>query len=346
MSEEKSTKLVIANAPEEQPVAIDIVRGKLYLDKDLDSDEFAIPLDSPSAIINLKGQKLTNPKWVSEFFEQMSGYVRTANPNADIDKNGQLILSPNIPKSGLKQVCNNLAWLYEAQYRQNKEILIWIGEVILDFIARDTRGDMSVEEAIEQLGLLDRENGVKWKLRTLVKWPLVVQKIPHEIRQLPIPPTYLALAAEMKAPDDPNDRKRFSNARDALLVAVADKPDCWSRTRFANCMKELQEHFDVERSRNEGVAALMQRLISYYRLQREAGQSPDQDRFYQDLGLDRKEVASWIISIEAALQDRGKLPSDPMESIPRGDGLTETARKRVSKITSKHQSSSASKSNE
>ena len=332
-----TSKFKLANAPDDQPIAFDLTNNKLYLDIDSSDDESAIPLDSAFSVAQMNGTvQQARPQWLLDFFAQMGDYVKQADSNAEIDnKTGMLILDPKIPKDGLRKVCEHLAWLYEAQYRQNKEILLWIGEIILDFMARDHKRGMSMEEAIEELGLLDRQNGVKWKLKTLARWPVVIQRIPPAIRQLPIPPTYLSEAALFAHPEDPVEKVKFSNARDAMLVAVAEKPNSWSRAKFVACMKELQDHFGMERTRNEGVASLQERLIAYYRLQREAERSGDMTAYYANVGLDRTEAAAWIINIESELQNRGRLAIDPKDAIPRGDGLTQSARDRIARIAAK-----------
>ena len=324
----------LANAPEEQPLAFDLREGKLYTDKHQDDEDSIIDLDKAHSVAQMRSTlNQSRPKWLKEFFEQMNGYVSQASDKAEIDsETGQLSLHPDMTKSKLKEVCGNLAWLYEAQYRQNKEILLWIGELILDYMARAVT-DMTIEEAIEELGLLDRSNGVKWKLKTLARWPVVVQRIPAPIRQLPIPPTYLSEAALFAQPDDVEDKIKFNNSRDAMLVAVSEKPDVWSRSKFVACMKELQDHFGMERSRNEGVSQLQERLIAYYRLQREAEGTNDIGAFYGNIGLDRKDVSQWIYNIEAALVDRNRMTASPTDQIPRGDGLTQTARERVMKTS-------------
>lgn len=324
----------IASSPEGQPLSVDLKKGRLYSDPNNLDEEFAIRLDAPNEVAKMKKTSdFSRQQWVKDFFGQMSDYVKGAHKKAEIDsETGELLIDPKMPKSGLRDVCNNLAWLYEAQYRQNKEILLWIGEIILDYIARDTMGTMTIETAIEELGLLKRDNGVKWKLRTLVKWPIVVQRLPAPIRQLPIPPSYLTEAAIRSQPEDPQDKVKFNNARDALLVSVAEKPEAWSRQRFVACLKELQDHFGIDRQRNEGTADLQARLIAYYRLQREAENSGDIDSYYENLGLDRKEVATWISTIEISLFTRHKLTIDPKEEVPRGDGLTEKARERLAVV--------------
>ena len=200
----------------------------------------------------------------------------------------------------------------------------------MDYGAWDT-SDVSIEEAIEELGLLKRENGVKWSMKTLAKWPIVVQKIPAPIRQLPIPPTYLSEAALFAQPEDAGKKLQFNNARDAMLVAVSESPDSWTREKFVSCMKELQEHFGVERIRNEGVAALQERLIAYYRIRHAAYTSGMVQSFYKENNIPAKDVATWIYNIESELVRREKLPPDPLGKVPTGDGLTQSARDRISK---------------
>ena len=326
------TYFKLSNAPADQPLAFDLEQKKLYMDRDAEDDDSVIDLASTNFVASMRATlSHSRPEWLQQFFSQMNSYVAKSSSNASVDENtGQLELGANIAKSDLKNVCDNLAWLVEAQHRQNKEILLWIGEIILDYMARDTR-DLSIEEAIEELGLLKRENGVKWTTKTLAKWPIVVQKIPAPIRQLPIPHTYLTEAALFSQPEDPGDKIQFNNARDAMLVAVSEKPDSWSRERFVSCMKELQEHFGVERIRNEGVAALQERLISYYRIRNAAYASGGVQSFYKENNIPSKDVATWIYNIEAELIRRQRLPEDPLGKIPRGDGLTVTARSRIEK---------------
>ncbi len=329
------SKLVrLSNAPESQPLALDVENGQLFLDKDADDEGATINLDSPASVSSLPGAiRHSRPDWLKQFFGQMDGFVGNASKQAGIDpETGALSLGGKITASDLKKVCRDLAWLYENQYRQNKEILLWIGEIILDYMARSTV-DPTVEEAIEALGFLERDNGVRWKLKTLARWPLVVQRIPPAIRQLPIPPTYLSEAALFSQPEDPKAKIRFSNARDALLLSVADKPDAWTRQRLVNCMKELQEHFGVERTRNEGVAALQHRLLALYRLRHTAFSSPlSVQGYYKKLGLDEKYVSTWIYNIESELIYRGKMEAVPEDEVPSGDGLTKTAKKRIAEL--------------
>jgi hypothetical protein len=340
MKDDKFFKL--ANAPEDQPLAFDLRENKLYLDpstrgsEDPEDQEKIIPLDATHSVAQMKSTLThSRPQWLKDFFKSMGDYVSQASGGATIDPGtGALTLDAAMPRTQLKKVVEHLAWLYEAQYRQNKEILLWIGEVILDYMARDTR-DLTIEEAIEELGLLDRNNGVKWKLKTLARWPIVVQRIPAPIRQLPIPPTYLSEAALFAQPEDPDDKVKFGNARDAMLVAVAEKPDSWSRARFVNCMKELQDQFGMERQRNEGIAALQERLIAYYRLRWEANLSGDPQAFYKNNNIPPKEIASWIYNIECELISRGKMAEIATNHVPRGDGLTATARERALKMQTK-----------
>ncbi|MAO74689.1 MAG: hypothetical protein CL699_06935 [Chloroflexi bacterium] len=326
------TYFKLSNAPDDQPLALDLEKGKFYMNRDADSDDSVIDLRSTHSVARLKSTLSSNrPEWLQQFFCQMNDYVSKASTKAAVDEStGQLELGANIAKSDLKNVCDNLAWLYEAQHRQNKEILLWIGEIILDYMARDTR-DLSIEEAIEELGLLKRENGVKWSMKTLAKWPIVVQKIPAPIRQLPIPPTYLSEAALFAQPEDAGKKLQFNNARDAMLVAVSESPDSWTREKFVSCMKELQEHFGVERIRNEGVAALQERLIAYYRIRHAAYTSGMVQSFYKENNIPAKDVATWIYNIESELVRREKLPPDPLGKVPTGDGLTQSARDRISK---------------
>jgi hypothetical protein len=320
-------KFKIQNAPQDQPLFFDTDAGVMFSDPE--DAESSIDISMPHAVAT--GVADTKPQWMSDFYTQMNGYVNQSSPKASIDGLGQLLLSPDMPKSSLKKVCDHLAWLYEAQFRQNKEILLWIGEVILDYMARSTN-PVTIEEAIEELGLTKRENGVKWSMKTIARYPIVVQKIPPKIRQLNIPPTYLSEAALFSQPQDPVQKTQFCNARDAILVAISKSPDLWSRSKFVACMKELQEHFGMTPTRNEGVSALQERLIAYYRIAKMAAESGDIDAYYTSIGLDRKEVATWIYNIESALIDRNRLEPDPLEAIPKGDGLTETARNRVTKI--------------
>jgi len=333
-------KLVrLSNAPENQPLALDVENGQLFLDKDSEDEGAIINLDSPASVSSLRGViNHSRPTWLKQFFGQIGGYVSEASTQAEIDpETGALALGGKITASDLKKVCAHLAWLYEAQYRQNKEILLWIGEIILDYMARSTV-DLTIEETIEALGLLERDNGFKWKLKTLARWPLVVHRIPAAIRQLPIPPTYLSEAALFSQPEDPKAKIRFSNARDALLLSVADKPDAWSRQRLVNCMKELQEHFGVERTRNEGVAALQGRLLALYRLRHTAFSSPSSVQgYYKKLGLDETYVAQWIYNIESELIYRGKMEALPEDEIPSGDGLTKSAKKRIKELRKKEE---------
>ena len=334
----------LSNAPDNQPLALDVEKGMLYLDKDSESEGADIDLNSPASVSSLKGTiNHSRPTWLKQFFGQMGGYVSEASTQAGIDpETGALSLGGKITASDLKKVCAHLAWLYEAQYRQNKEILLWIGEIILDYMARSSV-DLTIEEAIEALGLLERDNGVRWKLKTLARWPLVVQRIPAPIRQLPIPPTYLSEAALFSQPEDPEAKIRFSNARDALLLSVADKPDAWSRERLVNCMKELQEHFGVERTRNEGVAALQCRLLALYRIRHSAFSSPISVKgYYERLGLDEKHVSQWIYNIESELIYRGKMEAMPEDEIPSGDGLTKSAKKRIEDLRKKESQGGAS----
>lgn len=326
------TYFKLSNAPEDQPLAFDLEKERLYRNTNAEDEDSVIDLSDTHSVANMKSiVSHSRPEWLQQFFSQMSSYVSKASPNATVDEDtGQLELGAKTVKSDLRRVCEDLAWLYEAQDRQSKEILLWVGEIILDYMARDTR-DLTIEEAIEELGLLNRKNGVKWSMKTLARWPIVVQRIPAPIRQLPIPRTYLSEAALFSQPEDPNKKIQFNNARDAMLVAVAEKPDSWSRKRFVSCMKELQEHFGVEKIRNEGVSALQERLIAYYRIRHEAYQSGSPQAFYKNAGIPSKLVATWIYNIEAELIHRDRLQPDPMDKIPVGDGLTNTARKRLQK---------------
>lgn len=322
----------LSNAPDDQPLAFDLGAGKVYFDTPSGGDESNMDLDSPHSIANMSNTaNHARPDWLKQFYGQMGSYVKDASDKAAIDEDsGELRLGVKMTASDLKKVCGNLAWLYEAQYRQNKEILLWIGEIILDYIARAPH-DITIEEAIEGLGLLDRSNGVKWKLRTLARWPIVVQRIPAQIRQLPIPPTYLSEAALFAQPEDPAKKIAFSNARDSLLLAVADKPDSWSRARFVNCMKELQEAFGIERMRNEGVAALQARLLSLYRIRELSHNRGSTSEYYKSLGLSLTDVCNWIYNIESELIHRGKMEALPEDDIPSSDGLTKNARERIAK---------------
>ena len=96
-------------------------------------------------------------------------------------------------------------------------------------------------------------------------------------------------------------------------------------------MKELQEHFGVEIIRNEGVAALQERLIAYYRIRHAAYTSGMVQSFYKENNIPAKDVATWIYNIESELVRREKLPPDPLGKVPTGDGLTQSARDRISK---------------
>tara|TARA_R110000764_G_scaffold17520_4_gene48149 strand:+ start:1030 stop:2043 length:1014 start_codon:yes stop_codon:yes gene_type:complete len=322
----------LANAPENQPVSFDLASNQLYLNKPDSSDESTLDLTIPNVICNTKAAAMTSrPDWVTQFFERMNDYVGAATPVASISPNGELAIDAAATSSDLKEACSHLAWLYESQMRQNKEILVWIGEIILDYIARASHSP-TVEEAIEELGFLDRDNGFKWKLKTLAKWPIVAMKIPHEIRQLPIPQTYLSEAAIFSQPEDPEKRVKFANVRDAMLLSAAENPEEWSRSKIVSCMKELQHEFGVESHRNEGILSLQNRLICLYRIQREVERGYTT---YAKIGVDEKEVAAWLYNVEAELQFRRKLDPDPTAEIPVGDGLTKAARERILKKTEK-----------
>lgn len=317
----------LTNAPDEAPIAFQLGEGKAYLDKDAEDDDSVIDLGSVHAVANMKSTvAAARPEWLKQFFNQMNTYVSSSGgENVEIDpETGALSLGAKMAKSELRKLVENLAWLVESQHRQTKEILLWIGECILDFIARDTRQDLTVEEAIEELGLLERENGYKWSMKTLVKWPVVISRIPASIRSLPIPPTYLSEAALFAMPEDPQERIAFGNARDVLLMSVADKPNVWSRSTFVACMKELQDRFGIERQRNEGTSALLLRLIDLYRLR---------DNYSEDTvtGISKRDVADWIYNIENELISRDRLPASPTGRVPTSDGLTKGARERIAR---------------
>ena len=335
----KEHSFTLKNAPPDQPLRFDLKGGKLYIDSLGNDEELAYQLDHPQSVAKMSSTlQQSRPQWILDFYAQMGAYVSQASESATINPDsGLLTLSTSMTKTSLRKVCEHLAWLYEAQSRQNKEILLWIGELILDYVARSGH-PITIEEAIDDLGILKRENGVHWGMKTLARWAVVAQRIPIAIRQLPIPPTYLAEAAMFAQPDDPDEKIQFNNARDALLVAVANKPDSWSRSKFVSCMKELQEEFGLQRTRNEGVSALQERLINFYRLRTLAQESGDPQDFYRSIGLSRKDVSAWIYNIEATLIDRDKLEPNPLSVIPTGDGLTESARSRVAKSTQAEES--------
>ena len=324
---------ILANAPDNVPIGIDLDTGVVHIDKPSTTDEgLMIDINKPNCIIGSKAlSNVENQDWVNQFFERMDAYIKASSPCVGVSKSGELIIEAHATPTALKDACNHLGWLYESQSRQNKEILIWIGEIILDYIAKSPH-DLSVEEAIEELGYLDRDNGVKWKLKTLAKWPIVVLKIPHEIRQLPIPQSYLSEAAVFAQPEEPVAKIKFANCRDALLLSVAESPEEWSRNKFVACMKELQQTFGVESTRNEGVASLQGRLICLYRLQREVEQG---HTTFAKLGLSDHEIAAWVYNIESELQYRKVIDPDPTANIPVGDGLTKAARERIIKKSEK-----------
>jgi hypothetical protein len=320
--------LNLANAPDECPIAIDIANGKAYLNEPASDNSVSVDLTMPNAIIATQAMKdIETPAYVTQFFERMNDYVKAAAPSTTITTDGQLAIAAHATTTDLKEACNHLTWLYESQTRQNKEILVWLGEIVLDYIARASH-DPSVEEAIEELGFLERNNGIKWKLKTIAKWVVVAQRLPHEIRQLPVPQTYLAEAAVFSQPEDPISKIKYCNARDALLLSVAKNPEEWSRSKFVACMKELQHSFGVEATRNEGVASLQGRLICLYRLQREVNEG---HTTYAKLGIADNEVVAWIYNIESELQYRKVIDPDPTAEIPVGDGLTKSARERIVK---------------
>jgi hypothetical protein len=325
---EKEHYCTLINAPKSQPVSFSTTSGKLFLNKDEESDDSVINLSTPNAICNGRGvREIETPEWVGHFFERMDDYSKTATKAVSISKDGQLSIEANATPKDLKQITSHLAWLFESQSRQNKEILVWIGEIILDYMARASHSP-SIEEAVDDLGFLERDNGVKWKMKTLVKWVVVAQRIPHEIRQLPVPQSYLAEAALFARPEDPEKRVKFDNIRDAMLLSVAENPDEWSRNSFVACIKELQHEFDVTPTRNEGISSLQTRLIQLYRLQREVENGYTT---YAKLGLDVGEISAWIYNMEFELQYRHKMNPDPTQEIPKGDGLTQAARERIIK---------------
>ena len=321
----------LKSPPHDCPLAFDIESGKCYLNKDQSDPDSVINLANLQSVADAKTTlKNSRPAWLKEFFGSMDTYVadEANGGKARIDPDtGLLEIDPKTTTSELKSICSKFAFLFEAQARQNKEILIWIGEIILDYIARAS-GDCTVEEAIDALGLCERQNGVKWSYKTLFRFPLVAQRIPASIRQLPIPVSYLCDAAAFSMPEDPKQRVMFSNARDAMLLSVAENPDVWSRTKFCDCMKELQQAFGMERMRNEGISSLRERLIAYYRLRHLAIASGDPKAFYANQNMNEKEVSEWIYNIEAELISREKLNPDPLV-IPTGDGLTQAARDRL-----------------
>lgn len=328
----ESNQYTLANSPENAQISFDPKSNKIFLSKDENSDDSTIDMSVPDSISKTKSvANVARPEWVTQFFTRMNDYIGASTKSASISSDGQLSMDAKATSSDLKEACSHFAWLYESQMRQNKEILVWIGEIILDYMARASH-DPTIEEAIEELGFLDRDNGVKWKLKTLAKWPIVVQRIPHAIRQLPIPQTYLAEAAMFSQPQDPEKRTKFCNVRDALLLSAAENPDAWSRTKIVACMKELQSEFGVESHRNEGITSLQSRLIGLYRLRNEVERGY---RTYSKLGLDEKEVSAWIYNIESELQYRRMMNPDPVAEIPVGDGLTQAARERIIKKSEK-----------
>ena len=320
-----------------KPLIFDLSKNRILIgedDPELGDTGTALDLSNPNSVCQTKdytSNPNVRPQWIKEFFKSIDKYVQTASKEASVDPDtGELQLSPSLSVSELKSVCTNLTWLYESQHRQNKEILVWIGEVILDYIARSPM-DLSIEEAIEQLGFLKRANGFKWKMKTLVKWVVVAQKISPEVRQLPVAPSYLSEAAMFASPEDVGKKVQFENSRDALLMAIAEEPEEWSRAKFVACMKELQDVFGMERKRNEGTGALRERLIYFYRLREETGHlSEDQaNAMLRKVGITRNDLGSWIYNIEAELIYRGSMEPDPFEGVRVGDGLTDSARNRV-----------------
>jgi len=326
MEQEKDTHYELANAPENLPISFNR-DGKLFLSRP-DSEGGHIDMSTPNSVSGMGVvSAVSQPQWVRDFFQRMDSYVKAAAPSVSITDDGLLILDEHATSSDLKSTCSHLAWLYESSMRQNKEILVWIGEITLDYMARSAH-DPTIEEAIEELGFLDRENGMKWKLSTLAKWVIVAQRIPSAIRQLPLPQTYLSEAALFSQPEDPDKRIMFNNIRDAMLLSAAESPQDWSRKSFSACMKELQHEFGVESHRNEGVASLQSRLIALYRVQREVNLG---HTTYEKIGVGEQEVAAWIYNIEAELQYRKIMNPDPVAEIPVGDGLTLAARGRIIK---------------
>jgi hypothetical protein len=322
--------IVLANSPESQPVSFDLVSNTLFRNEDEAAEESTLSIATPNMISRANAvAAIARPAWVSSFFATMNDLVSSTSKSASISEDGSLIIGLDATATDLKGISNHLAWLYESQMRQNKEILVWLGEVILDYIARSTH-DPTVEEAIEELGFLDRENGIKWKMKTLCKWVIVAQRIPHEIRQLPLPQTYLSEAAMFAHPEDPDSKVKFANIRDAMLLSAAENPDDWSRSKFTACMKELQHAFGIQSNRNEGVASLQGRLIAMYRIQRAVERC---ETTYQLIGVEAHEFNAWIYNVESELQYRSVIASDPTEDIPIGDGLTKQARERIIKKT-------------
>ena len=317
-----------------------LVEGKSGLSKLTNAPDVGIMFDFDSGSVQIgdgeSGADLTKPNsvamsslvpetpgWMKSFYQQMDGITKSEMIGIDHDS-GNLVIEPELPQSDLAKFVEVLAFVFESQYRQNKEILLWLGELIL---IHSTQNGLTLEEAIEKLKLTERNNGVTWSMRTLVKWPVVVQRIPESIRRLPIPPSYLAEAALFKQPEDPAQRVQFNNSRDALLLSVAKNPSQWSRNRFCASMKEIQTLMGIPQQRDEGVRILMKRLISFYRIRSSVRESEMKPKF----GFVLSDISAWITALEFGLARRGVIPDNPEDEVVAGDGRTEQTRQKNSK---------------
>lgn len=311
-------------------ISVDLERGKLFTNKDTSDPDAVVDLESPLSVANMSGTlSRGRPEWITNFYGSMNDFIQTASPKAQINTStGELLLDPSITKSDTLKLCSSLASMVESTAHQTKATLIWIGELILDHIAKSPH-DLSIENAIEELGLTKRENGIHWSVKSLARWPAVVQRIPNQILQLPIPSSYLTEAAMFKAPDDPVEKIKFNNARDALLLQVSENQSEWSRSKFVSCMKELQDAMCVDRRKMDSVASMYHRLVLLYRIRNEAHLTPNPAAYYASIRLGTKDVANWIYSIEAELITRGKLEADPKNEVPHGHGLSKASLERI-----------------
>jgi len=327
MSEESSL-IKFTSAPQTSSISIDLDGGKMFTDKNSEEPSVTIDLTVPGSFAMTV---VNNDEDMKPFYGSMGQFMESITTNkVAVDRDtGELIISPSAMKSDLIRLSVSLAGMAEKQEQESKAVKIWMGEAILDYIAKAPY-EITIDEAIEQLGFLERASGIiNWKPSTLARWPAIVQRIPHNILRLPIPQSYLAEAALTKAPEGPIDKIKFNNARDALLVHVSQNRSQWSKSKFVSCMKELQDAFKIARSRGESVSLMYERLVQLYRLRHEAHMTGNPTAYYQSIGLGIKDVANWIYNIEAELISKEKLEPDPKDQIPANDGLSAAARQRI-----------------
>jgi hypothetical protein len=243
----------VINLPCNQSTNLDIIMNDLYEDTP-EEGIIATPKEEPAVVHD------PSPQWVRQYRGELTDMLVTLNSGCFINPDtGLLVIPPAVQPDEIALVSRGMAGLFEIQTRQNKEILVCLGHAILAYA---DRAQKTLEEAIDEMRLTERKNGVVWSMATLIAMPRVVERFPQEVLNLPVPWTYLVHAAGFAEPEDPEELAKFANDRDDLIRAAAADPSSWNREKLANEVKALQEKYNVKaQNRRTPVKDVLMKLV-------------------------------------------------------------------------------------